>query len=116
MIKKILSLLFLCHNLNAAEVKNVKILDMKFNQNNLELKLRSQKGATGSYFFLEITKNDPEAFEKMSHIIKKIKYNDKYNLNLNIPSFSDSPNGSYYKSEGISFNGLLIKNKNGKNK
>jgi len=69
----------------------------------VELKLQAKHGPPGSYFFVDITKNDPDSFDKLAHVINKIMDKDKYRLDLNIRSFSVSPNGGRYPSEGIDF-------------
>lgn len=90
---------------NAARLEDVRILSVKPGRDNFELKLQVKEGPSGSYFYLDIVKNDPESFEKMVHVVKKLMNRDKYKLDLDIPSFSVSPSGSYYKSEGIVFYG-----------
>lgn len=90
----------ICH---AAHLEDVKILNVKPGQENLQLKLQSKDGPPGSYFYLDIMKNDHESFEKMILVFKKLMLKEKFRLDLDIPSFSASPSGSYYRSEGIAF-------------
>lgn len=90
---------------NAAKLEDVKILSIKPGRDNFELKLQAKEGPASNYFYLDIVKNDPDSFEKMVHVVKKLMNRDKYKLDIDIPSFSISPSGSYYKSEGIVFYG-----------
>lgn len=85
----------------AARLEDVKILEIKPGQENFELKLKAKDAPPGSFFYLDITKNDPESFEKMILVIKKLMQKEKFRLDLDIPSFSVTPSGSYYRSEGI---------------
>jgi hypothetical protein len=88
---------------SAARLEDVRILTVIPGKDNFQLKLQAKEAPTGSYFFLDITKSDPESFEKIMYIIKKMMHKNKYRLDLDIPSFSASPSGSYYKSDGIMF-------------
>jgi hypothetical protein len=87
----------------AARLEDVTVLDAKTGPDSVELKLHSKDGPPGSYFFLDIIKSDPGAFEKLAHVIRKLMARDAYRLDLDIPSFSVSPSGSRYRSEGIGF-------------
>lgn len=102
-MKIILCLLFLSSFASAERLENVKILDVKPGDSNVKLKMQMGNGAPESYFFIDITKNDPESFEKMILVFKKMLKKDQLRLDLNIPSFSASPSGSYYKSNDITF-------------
>ena len=99
----VLLLIFLPSVALAERLEDIRLLDTKPGPNNVELKLQAKRGPPGSFFFLDITKNDPDSFDKLIHVINKIMGREKYRLDLNIPSFSVSPNGSYYRSEGIDF-------------
>jgi hypothetical protein len=90
----------------AARLEDVRILKITPGRDNFELKLQTKNGPVDSYFVLDVMKSDPESFEKLVHIIKKVAYKDRYKLDLDIPSFSASPSGSYYRSEGITFSGV----------
>lgn len=105
MKKLILALYFISSIASAARLEDVKILNIMPGQENFELKLQVKDGPKDSYFYVDIVKSDPESFEKMVLVTKKLTRRDKYKLDLDIPSFSASPNGSYYKSEGIGFYG-----------
>jgi hypothetical protein len=109
---------------SAANLEDLTILDIKPGQSHLKLKLRSKDMPEDSYFFLDIVQSDPDSFGKMMLIIEKLARGDSYRLGANVKSFSDSPSGSYYKSEGVSIfeipnrepNGLLQHRKNKKQK
>jgi hypothetical protein len=88
---------------SAAHLEDVKVLNVKSGYDNFILKLRAKDAPADSFFYLEIVKSDPEAFEKMIFVTKKLTQGDKFRLDLNIPSFSISPSGSHYRSEGIIF-------------
>lgn len=105
MKKIIMGLFFVSSIASAAKLEDVKILNVMPGRDNFELKLQMKDGPRDSYFYVDITKSDPDSFEKLVHIIKKMMRRDKYKLDLDIPSFSASPSGSYYKSEGITFYG-----------
>jgi hypothetical protein len=89
----------------ATKLEDVKILSVAPGNDKLELKLRSKEGPKGSYFYVDITKRDANSFEKLVHVINKLMRRDKFELDMDIQSFSPSPGGSYYKSEGITFYG-----------
>ncbi|MES3038628.1 MAG: hypothetical protein V4736_12045 [Bdellovibrionota bacterium] len=89
----------------AARLEDVKILSAVPGQDSFELKLHANEGASDSFFFIEIVKSDPDSLEKMNHVFKKLMKKEKYRLDLDIMSFSVSPNGSVYRSEGIGFYG-----------
>ena len=105
MKKLILALYCLSSTTMAARLEDVKILNVTPGQENFELKLQTKDGPKDSYFYVDIVKSDPESFEKLVQVIKKLTRQDKYKLDLDIQSFSASPNGSYYRSEGLIFSG-----------
>ncbi len=105
-MKKII--LFFCLLANSAwaqKLDDVKILSVVPGKDNVEVKLQMKNGPKGSYFFVDIKKADPEAFEKLVLLMKKISKKDSYKLNLDILSFSSSPSGSYYRSDSVTFSG-----------
>jgi hypothetical protein len=87
----------------AEELKDVRLLDAKPGPDSVELTLHAKRGPPGSYFFVDITKSDPDSFGKLAHAINKIMRRDEYRLDLNIRSFSLLPSGSRYRSEGTDF-------------
>lgn len=89
----------------SATLENVALLDIKHGKENFILKLQSKKGPSGSYFFVEITESDKDAFDKLALVIKKLKKGEDFKLNLIIPSFSVSPSGSSYRSDSVTFLG-----------
>jgi len=89
----------------AADLQDVELLSVNARAESLQLKLRAKEAPAGSYFFLEITQSDPEAFAKMLTIIKKMHLKGGFRLDLSLPSFSPSPSGSYYRSEGVLMSG-----------
>jgi hypothetical protein len=99
----ILSLLFISSVATAAVLEDVTILEAKPGRENFELKLATRDGPENSHFIVDLTKSDPESFEKLVKVVTKMMGKDQYKLDLNIRSFSLSPSGSYYKSEGITF-------------
>ncbi len=103
-MKRLVLLLFFLPSVAFAErLEDVRLLNTKPGPDNVELQLQAKQGPPGSYFFLDVTRNDPDAFNKLVHVINKMTGKDEYRLDLNIPSFSVSPNGSHYRSEGIDF-------------
>lgn len=103
-VKAVTFCLFLISSVaSAARLEDVKILTVIPGRDNFQLKLQAKEAPGDSYFFLDITKSDPDNFDKLMHVIKKMMHKNKYKLDLDIPSFSASPSGSYYKSEGINF-------------
>jgi hypothetical protein len=97
----------------AAKLDNVRVLGYEQNPEGVTLKLQTHDGPPDSYFFLEIIKSDPKSFEKLVQVMNKVYLKDSYQLDLNIPSFSDSPSGSYYRSPGITFGGPEDREPNG---
>jgi hypothetical protein len=87
----------------AANVEDVRILNAASGRDNLKLQVQPKSGS--SYFFVDIMSSDPEAFEKVGAVVKKLLRGDRYRLDLSIPNFSASPSGSYYRSEDIRFSG-----------
>lgn len=103
MRKLILTIFLLSHFAEAARLQDINIMDIESKQNSFLLKLQPQGASNESFFFLEISQSDPRSYDKLSHIVKKILYKDEYKFDLNIPSFSEYPSGSYYRSEGVTF-------------
>jgi len=99
----ILGLFLISSVASAARLEDVNILSVTPGRDNFELKLQVKDGPKDSFFYVDITKSDPDSFDKLGHIIKKMMKRSKHQLNLDIPSFSVSPSGSYYKSDGITF-------------
>lgn len=105
-MKQWLGILLLVSSVSsAATLEDVNILDIKQGPQNVELKLQSKVGASDSYFYVDIVKEDSESFEKMAQVLNKLTHKGRYRLDLEIPSFSASPNGSYYRSERVRFVG-----------
>jgi hypothetical protein len=109
-MKNFIKILFLSLTISsafAARVEDVTVLDLnlKKGKDSFEVKLQIKNGEKDSYFTVDITRDDEKAFDKLDMVLKKMKKANAFKLNLNIPSFSASPSGSYYKSEGISFSG-----------
>jgi hypothetical protein len=97
----ILLLTFFCAQSDAAKLQDVNIIDIKSVNSGLELKLQTEENK-GSHFFILIEKKDPKSFQKLVTVIEKLKLNQK-KMELNIPSFSVAPSGSYYLSKFVSF-------------
>jgi hypothetical protein len=89
----------------AAKLENVDLLGITPGKDSFELKLSAKPGPKGSYFFVNISKADVDSFEKLALVIKKLERGDRFKLNLDIPSFSMTPSGSYYRSERVKFSG-----------
>ena len=107
MKKFILGLFLISSVASATLLEDVKALNMKPGRENVELKLQKKDGPKDSYFYVDITKNDPDSFEKLVHVIKKLMRQDKYKLNLDIKSFSAFPSGSYYENQRVTFSGTV---------
>lgn len=109
-MKKWISILLLLSSVSsAATIEDVRILDIKQGPANVELKLQSKAGAPGSYFYVDIVKEDAGSFEKLTHVITKLTRKESYRLDLEIPSFSASPNGSYYRGDRVVFTAKPVK-------
>ena len=78
----------------------------------MNLLYRRADGTPNNFFFVYITKNDPQSVEKLTHIFKKLE-NENYRLDLDIISFSAEPNGSQYMSESVTFKNGSIREPNG---
>lgn len=87
----------------AARLENVKILNIISEEDGIELKLHTPSGEDNSYFFVRIEKDDVETFDKLICILQKQNRPNKIKLNLEIPSFSHSPNGSSYPGHSVRF-------------
>lgn len=102
---KIILVLLTINSVSAAKLDDVTILDIKQVSDNFELKLQIKNGPKDSHFFVDIVKKDENAFSKLAIVLKKLKMKNDFKLNLEIPSFSASPSGSYYRSNDIKFLG-----------
>jgi hypothetical protein len=91
---------------SAEQLNDVRLWDIRPSTDDVELTLHAKRGPPGSYFFVDITKTDPDSFSKLVQAINKIMGRDKYRLDLNIRSFSLLPYGSRYRSEGVDFYSL----------
>lgn len=89
----------------AAELMDVKLLDVTYKKSSFLLKLQVKDGPKDSYFNVEIVQEDQKALEKMALVLQKMKQKENFKLDLNIPSFSVSPSGSYYRSLYVTFLG-----------
>lgn len=110
-MKLLLKIIILCFTINsasAATLEDVTVLDIKHGKDNFELKLQVTNGPKDSYFFVDVVKNDKDSFDKLALVLKKLKKRDEFKLSLNIPSFSLSPNGSYYRSDSVTFSGSAV--------
>jgi hypothetical protein len=88
-----------------AELLDVEILERNKSDDGVELKLRTKDGPLDTFFYLDIKKDDPNVVEKLSLVLKKTKMKNKFSLNLDIPSFSLLPSGSYYRSQSVLITG-----------
>ncbi len=107
-MNKLFKIIFFCFTINsahAAKLEDVVILDITHKKDNFELKLQTKNGPKDSYFFVDIVKSDANSFGKLAIVLKKLKKRDDFKLTLEIPSFSVSPSGSYYRSESVTFSG-----------
>lgn len=101
----LLLLFFIGSSAWAAKLEDVKILSVEPAKDHFQLKLQPSVGPKDSYFIVDIMKDDPDAFEKLGYVFKKVMNKDHYKLDLKIPNFSASPSGSHYHSEGLDFKG-----------
>ena len=90
---------------HAAKVEDVKVLDVRYKKDNFVVKLQTKDGKKDSYFIVDIVREDPNAFEKLGHMIQKTKRPELYKVDLDIPSFSAHPSGAYYKSTSVKVSG-----------
>lgn len=104
-LMKIMILSLSIGSAHAAKLEDVTILYLKAGKGSFELKLQVKDAKKNSYFLVEIVKEDEQAFEKLALVMKKLKRKDAFKLNLDIPSFSVSPPGSYYRSDSVKFTG-----------
>lgn len=110
-MNKILFLLFLflmANTASAARVVDVSIISITPAKDTFELKLHASQGPKDSYFIVDIVKSDPASFDKLGIVIKKLEQGDDYKLDLDIPSFSMQPSGSFYRSEYVRFFGTEL--------
>lgn len=96
----------------AARLEDVRLLHVNYGKDSFQLRLQTKEGPLDSYFFVDITKDDKDAFDKLMFVIKKLTQRDNYKLDLEIPSFSVSPSGSYYRSNDIKFFSTLEREPN----
>lgn len=90
---------------NAAKIDDVTVLDIKYGKDSFEIKLQAANGPKDSHFLVDIVKSDKDSFDKLALVLKKLKKRNDFRLSLDIPSFSMSPSGSYYRSESVTFTG-----------
>lgn len=89
---------------HAADLRDVKVLSVEpTDKESIKLKLQAPGGPKNSHFFVDVVKTDPEAFQKIYLVTKKLKAKGGAKLNLTIESFSHTPSGSYYRSESVKF-------------
>jgi len=101
-VKTILFLSLAIGSAQAAKIEDVKVLDVKYEKDSFEIKMQTKDGNKNSYFTVNVDREDDKAFEKLAHVIRKMKTPD-YKFNLDIPSFSAYPSGAYYKSTSVKF-------------
>ncbi|MBT7409891.1 MAG: hypothetical protein HN826_09340 [Methylococcales bacterium] len=89
----------------AEKLEDVEVLNSKQSKNGITLKLQAIKEGKESFFYVDVTKDDRNSFEKLHFVIQKLKNGAKFKLNLNIKSFSFFPSGSYYRSQSVGFSG-----------
>jgi hypothetical protein len=98
----LLSLIFFGFNLEAAELKDVRVLEVRYKSEKVILKLQDPSVGKESFFYVHLVPEDRLALQKMSLAIKKFK--DKKNkLDLEIVSFSPKPSGGTYMSLRVNF-------------
>lgn len=90
---------------HAAKVEDVSVLDVQYKKDNFVVKLQTKDGKKDSYFTVDIVREDVNAFEKLGHMMQKMKKPDLYKVDLDIPSFSAHPSGAYYKSTSVKVSG-----------
>ena len=90
---------------HADKVEDVSVQDLKYGKNSFEVKLQIKGAKKDQYFLVDIVKEDEKALEKVALVLKKMKLKNSFKLNLNIPSFSPSPSGSYYRSNDVTIEG-----------
>jgi hypothetical protein len=105
MYKIIFSLLFLANSASAAKLEDVEVLAFTPTKESITLKLHASQGPPDSYFTVDLTRTDPNTFDKLNYVMKKLENKKGYKLSLNIRNFSMSPSGSSYKSESVVFSG-----------
>ena len=102
---KLLALVLLASTAHAASLEDVTLLEVRPEAGQVRLKLHTDKGPKGSFFFVTVTKKDPDSFDKLALVLKKLEDKSRFRLDLSIPSFSPSPSGSSYESGYVKFSG-----------
>ena len=108
--KKVMKMLFIlamsvfANIANAAYLENVSVVQLIPENGSIKLRIEPSGSTDHSYFFVQMSNKDPEAFEKLVKAIQKAKRQSQNQLDLDILSFSNSPSGSYYNSESVTFN------------
>ncbi len=106
-MKTIFAVLLFCLStaqVSAAKIEDVVLIESVEKKDETVLKLRI-RSAPDSYFYVKIVADDPQAAEKLALVNKKIDQDESFKLDLEIPSFSPSPNGSKYRSSYVKFSG-----------
>jgi hypothetical protein len=101
---------------SAARLEDVQILSVKPGSDKFEMRVHAKEGEPDSYFFVDIIKSDPEAFEKINLALKKMMQKEKFRLDLDIVSFSMSPSGSSYNSDSVKFSSPMERTPNSEKK
>lgn len=110
-------IIFLVSNhASAAKLEDVKILSYKEGEANFKLKMQLRDAPKGSFFYVDVVKSDSRSFEKLILVLRKLTEREKFKLDMDIPSFTSSPSGSYYRSDGILFHGVVNTNSGERNK
>lgn len=109
-MKKIFMTLMLCLSINTAhaeKLEDVSVLDISYTKDSFQVKMQESKDSKDSFFYVDIVKSDKDSFKKIALVLKKFKERDNFKLTLDIRSFSNSPSGSNYKSDNVTFKGVV---------
>ena len=84
----------------AEKLEDVEVLNSKQSKNGITLKLQAIKEGKESFFYVDVTKDDRNSFEKLHFVIQKLK-NESFPIIIIVLRFS--VNISFIESSVLNF-------------
>ncbi len=88
----------------AARIEDIEVLEV-VNEDPAEFqfKVRSKQGDAGLFFYIGFDKSKKDCLDKMTVVLMKMAKHQEFKIDVDIPSFSPYPAGSYYSCADIQF-------------
>ncbi len=91
----------------ADKLSELEVLELKLTKSGYVAKMKDKVQTPEGFFFVKITKEDKDSFEKIAQLLRKAQTKNKSKLILDIKSFSPLPAGSIYSSTHVKFEGEI---------